>query len=339
MNPSVSVIIVNYNGQHFLRECLPSLNAQSYRDFEACVVDNGSTDCSLHLIESNFPWVHVITSRRNLGFCGGNNLAIRETKSEFVALLNNDTVVEPSWLEELVQMMRRNPEVGICASRVLYLAQPEIIYAAGDSYAIWGAALKRGSEEGAAGNFGEPTEVFSACACAALYRRSMLDEIGLFDEEFFSHCEDVDLGFRARLAGYTCVYVPSAIVYHHGGGTAGVQNPRVEFLSSRNSEYVFFKNMPGALLFRYLPVHVAYVGWSIMRRTTTGLAAAHLKGKFAFLATLGRTIRRRASVQQMRKIRPDALVRVMDRELFRKLTLKANDRQVPAPRTFRSVNR
>jgi GT2 family glycosyltransferase len=338
MEPLVSVIIVNYNGRHFLRDCLPSLRGQSFRDFQTYVVDNGSTDGSLQLLETDFPWVRTVAANRNLGFCGGNNLAMREARSEFIALLNNDTVVEPNWLEELVHVMQANPGIGICASRILYLAQPEVLYAVGDTYAVWGAALKRGGGERATGSFEQPSEVFSACACAALYRRNMLDQIGLFDEDFFSHCEDVDLGFRARLAGYTCVYVPKAVVYHHGGGTAGVNNPRVEFLSSRNLEYLFFKNMPGSLLLRYLPMHLAYVVWSIIRRAGKGLALAHLKGKIAFLATLPRTIRKRADIQRMRRIPPRHLVRAMDRDLFRKFVLKLNGRPDPC-RDLRSTDR
>src|SRR2546427_3232710 len=209
---SANVIIVNHNGRHFLGDCLTSLGAQSFRNFEAWVVDNGSQDGSVRFIRDNFPWVRLISLERNVGFCAGNNLAIRETTGELVVLLNNDTAVRSNWLEELVRATLANPEVGICASRILYLAKPHALYAVGDGYTAWGTAFRRGDGELEDGRYEEAAAVFSACACAALYRRSMLDEIGLFDEDLFSNYEDVDLGFRARLAGYSCLYVPKAVV-------------------------------------------------------------------------------------------------------------------------------
>ena len=336
MQASVDVIIVNYNGRHFLQDCLPSLGAQTFRDFETFVVDNGSTDDSVQFVRVNFPWVRVIALEQNLGFSGGNNFAIKKTTGEFIALLNNDTVVEPSWLEELMQAMRARPDAGICASRILYIAQPGILYAAGDSYTAYGSAFRRGDKEPIAGRFEQAGEVFSACACAALYRRSMLEEVGLFDEDFFSNCEDVDIGFRARLAGYVCLYWPQAIVYHHGSGTTGIGNARVEFLTSRNFEYVFFKNVPLPLLLRYLPFHVLHAVWTLLKRSRAGLGVPYLKGKIAFLANLRSTLRKRAVVQKMRRMPAGQLLMAMDSGVFPKFIFKF---KLLWPRSRRTVKR
>ena len=319
---SANVIIVNHNGRHFLGDCLTSLGAQSFRNFEAWVVDNGSQDGSVRFIQDNFPWVRLISLERNVGFCAGNNLAIRETSGELVVLLNNDTVARSDWLGQLVEAALNNPEVGICASRILYLARPHVLYAAGDSYTAWGTAFSRGGGEPADGRFEEAAAVFSACACAALYRRGMLEKIGLFDEDLFFNCEDVDLGFRARLAGHTCLYVPKAVVYHHGSGTAGGANAWVELLASRNSECVFFKNMPTVLLLRYLPFHIAQIGWNVLKKSGSGLAIPYLKGKVAFLRSMGSLMRKRAAVQRSRRISAQELLATMDTAFFSRAVLK-----------------
>ena len=289
-SPRVSVIILNYNGRHFLKDCLGSLAHQTFSDFEVLLADNGSTDGSVEFVRQEFPWVRALQLDRNYGFCGGNNRAVEQSKGEFVVLLNNDTKVDLNWLGELLKPALDHPDVGACASRILFIDRPEIIYAAGDSYAAFGVGLQRGHGWPAAGRFVQPEEVFSACACAALYRRAMLDEIGLLDEDFFCNYEDTDLGFRARLAGYRCLYVPRAIVYHHGGATVGIRNPRVEFRSSRNSEFVYFKNMPAALLLPYLPFHLLYDGWFLASALKHGLAFPFFKGKVAFLANLPRIL-------------------------------------------------
>ena len=317
--PCASVIILNYNGRHLLNDCLGSLGAQSFSDFEACVVDNGSADGSVEFIQNAFPWVRVFALDRNLGFCAGNNVAIKATGSEFVALLNNDTRVEPTWLEELVQAMRSHPEAGICASRILFMARPDTLYAAGDGYTVLGLPFMRGYRMPAARRFEEPGEVFSACACAALYRRGMLEEIGLLDEDLFMCAEDVDLGFRARLAGYTCHYAPKAVVYHIGGASQGVRNPRTEFLTSRNYEFVFFKNMPISLLLKYLPWHVLHIAWSLAKSWRDGLALPYLKGKLAFLAGLSKVMRKRAAVQRTRRVSVWQLTATMETDIVAKL--------------------
>jgi GT2 family glycosyltransferase len=297
------------------------LGAQSFRDFETWLVDNGSSDASLRLVGDLFPWVQVIALEHNMGFCKGNNVAIRRSLGDLVVLLNNDTLVDSQWLQELQRAAVERPAVSIFASRILQLRQPELLYSAGDSYAAYGLGYRRG-EGSPADRYEAFEEVFSGCGCAVLYRRSMLDQIGLFDEDFFSNFEDVDLAFRARLAGHRCMYVPRSKVYHYGSGTAGVANPNVVYLTSRNCEYVFFKNMPTRLLLRYLPAHLAMISGSLFRQRTPGTARAYLGGKLAFLAALPRLMRKRMQIQRMRVACPEQLERMMDRGGFSTLLKK-----------------
>lgn len=311
----VSVIIVNYNGRRFLRDCLGSLETQRYRHFEAVFVDNGSTDGSVEYVRSAFPRVRVIALDRNLGFCKANNIAIRETRGEAVVLLNNDTTVAPTWLQELLSAAACRSDVGIFASRILQMRQPDALYAAGDCYWAYGLAYRRGEGLPAAGRYDQPEEVFSACACAALYRRSVLDQIGLFDEDFVTGCEDVDLSFRARIAGHKVLYVPAAVVCHFGSATSGIGNPRVEFLTSRNFEYVFFKNMPLALLLRFLPGHLLQVAASLVRRMRAGLGLPYLRGKAAFLVDLRKVLIKRRAIQRARQVPIQGLTLTMNTNL------------------------
>jgi GT2 family glycosyltransferase len=311
----VSVIVVNYNGLRFLPDCLGSLEAQRYRNFEVVFVDNGSTDGSVEYVRTAFPWVRVITLDRNLGFCKANNIAIRETGGEAVVLLNNDTTVAPTWLEELLSAAASRSDIGIFASRILQMRQPDVLYAAGDCYWAYGHACRRGEGLPAAGRYDQPEEVFAACACAALYRRSMLDRIGLFDEDFVTGCEDVDLSFRARIAGYKVLYVPAAIVCHFGSATQGTENPRVEFLTSRNFEYVFFKNMPLALLLKFLPGHILQVAADLVARTKAGLGLPYLRGKAAFIINLRKVLRKRRAIQKTRRVPLSELTMMMNTKL------------------------
>jgi GT2 family glycosyltransferase len=325
----VSIIVLNYNGRHFLEKCLGSLETQTYRNFETWLVDNGSSDHSVEFVRRSFAWVRIMPLEHNLGFCAGNNAAILASRGKYVALLNNDTIVDPAWLEELVKAIETDPKAGICASRILSLHEPSVLYAAGDCYSVSGVAYRRGERMRAAGHFEQSEEVFTACACAALYRRNMLEEIGLFDEDFFSNCEDVDLGFRARLAGYTCLYVPKSVVYHVGSGTAGVRNPRVEFLSSRNSEHVFFKNMPFVLILRYLPLHLLQICWAFFRRLREGLLWPYMKGKIIFLADFRRVLAKRRMVQSHRKASLSQLTSLMDKRPLARFIQKVFARPIP----------
>jgi len=254
--PLVSVIVVNYNGLRFLPKCLDSLLAQSYKNAEIILVDNCSADGSASFVKANYPSVRLIENEANLGFALANNIGIRSSSGEMIATLNNDTEVTPQWLGSLVDAARHNDGVGMCASKMLFMKSPGIIDSTGICISRSGACWDRGMFEPDRGQY-PSDEVFGPCAGAALYRKKMLDGIGLFDENFFAYMEDVDLAFRGRLAGWKCLYVPEAVVYHFHGGTAGYESEFTIYYGNRNIIWNVMKNYPLPLLLASLPFIIA----------------------------------------------------------------------------------
>ena len=303
MSPSVTVVIPNWNGAHLLPDCLGSLSRQTYRDFETIVVDNASTDASRELIRVQFPEVRVLTLPKNVFFAGAVNAGIRASVSEFVALLNNDTEAEPDWLAALVQALREHPSAGLAASKMLLYDRRDVLNSAGDLYRTDGTPGNRGVWEIDRGQYDGARLVFGACGGAALYRRAMLDDIGLFDEDFVGYCEDVDLNFRAQLAGYQCVFVPEARIYHRLSATGG--GPIASFLCGRNFISVIVKDVPGPLLRRYLPRIIAAqlrLGWQSLRHVREPAARARLRGQLAALPALPAMLRKRRRIQAGRRV-------------------------------------
>jgi len=247
MTISVSVIVANWNGRHHLARCLPSLRAQTYHDFEVVVVDNGSTDDSVTWLAQEYPDVRVLWNPRNLGFAVANNQAIRATESPYLVTLNNDTVAAKEWLAELVAAVESDAAVGMVASQMLLVHAPGVIDSAGIEVDWTGTAWQRRRGE-SADEARDPEEVFGPCAGAALYRRTMLQEIGLFDECFFAYYEDVDLAWRAQNAGWRCLYVPRARVDHVHSATGGQDLSRKRYLIGRNKVWTMIKNYPAARL-------------------------------------------------------------------------------------------
>ncbi|MBI5074866.1 MAG: glycosyltransferase family 2 protein [Nitrospirae bacterium] len=248
---TVSLIIVNYNGLHLLKECLASLRLQTFRDFEIIVVDNASRDGSAEYIAANFPEVKLVVLPRNIGFGGANNEGLKQAEGEFIALLNNDAEADRDWLRKLADAIAGNPAVGICASKMLVYGT-QIIDSAGDGFATNLKGFKRG-EGLSADQYSQEEFVFGACAGAALYRKKMLDEIGFFDESFFLLHEDTDLNLRAQLAGWKVLYVPSALVHHKVRSSIGTMSDLAVYYTLRNSELVRLKNVPACLFFRCSP--------------------------------------------------------------------------------------
>jgi GT2 family glycosyltransferase len=298
--PTCSVIVVNWNGRHHLDTCLGALRRQSFSDFEVILVDNGSTDGSTDHVREHHDWVNVVALPENRGFCGGSNEGIRRARGKYLALLNNDTEADPDWLRELVSGLERQ-EVGFCASQILFYDARTKIDSAGDEFAINGVAHKRGHLEDSSG-YSEPTEVFGACAAAAIYRRSMLDDIGILDEDFFLIFEDVDLSFRARSAGYRCVYVPTARVYHKTNASIGTYSHTYVYHGQRNLELVYLKNMPLPLLLKYLPVHLLYNLLALAFFAGHGRLWSFLQAKGSALRHLPSTLRKRRAIQSQRAI-------------------------------------
>ncbi|KUL03005.1 MAG: Glycosyl transferase, family 2 [Methanoculleus marisnigri] len=246
----ISVVIPNYNGRRYLDRCLSSLSAQTFKDFEVILVDNGSDDGSSEYVERAFPEVRVVRNKKNLGFAGGVNTGIRLAGGEYILTLNNDTIADRDLLRSFAEAMDSDERVGMCASKMLFCDGR--INSTGICLSRSGAAWDRGMGEDA-GKYEEADEVFGPSAGAALYRMGMLDEIGLFDEDFFMYMEDVDLAFRGRLAGWRCLYVPNARVHHVHGGTSGFGSDPSVYYGNRNILWYPIKNFPTWLLISSLP--------------------------------------------------------------------------------------
>ena len=242
----ISVIIVNWNRRELLRASLASLRLQKGAGFEVIVVDNGSTDGSADLAEREFG-CRVIRNPDNRGFCAANNQGIAAARGDFVALLNNDAEAEPGWLAALRAVFDERPEIGMAASKVLVYEDPQRIDKAG--HLIYPDGQNRGRGTGAIdrGQFDSLEECLWPDGCAAMYRKRMLDQIGGFDEDFFAYADDAELGLRARIAGWRCLYVPDAVVRHHRGATLGLGSARRLELIERNRVLLAAKLFPWSL--------------------------------------------------------------------------------------------
>jgi GT2 family glycosyltransferase len=312
--PRVSVVIPNWNGERFLRLCLGSLREQSFEDFETIVVDNGSTDSSIAFVKEHFPEVEVLALGENRGTAAAFNAGIEASETEYILLLNNDTEQDPGWLEALVRAAEDRPETGLFASKLVDFNDRRVLDGAGDAMRLSGLPYRLGHGERDGVRFDRPGYVFGACAAAALYRKSMLDEVGLFDEDFVSYCEDGDLSFRAQLAGYRCFYVPGAVVYHMGSAsTGGKRSPTATRLGSRNSFSLLVKNLPLSTVPHVLPFFVAGQLGRLITAATTGTLRAHLEGLVGAWHHLPLMLEKRAGIQKRKKL-SDAEVRRLLRD-------------------------
>jgi len=240
--PLVSVVVVNYNGRHLLEDCFRSLEQQTYRNYEIILVDNGSNDDSISFMKENFPDVRIVQLSANTGFAGGTNTGILISNGDYILTLNNDTIADADLLEKIVRPMQSDARVGMCGAKMVLPGGR--INSTGICISRSGAAWDRGMGEQDHGQYDMAEEIFCPSAGAALYRRSMLDEIGLFDEDFFLFMEDVDLAFRAQYAGWKCMYVPTARVVHIHGGTAGAGSDIAVYYGNRNIIWNITKNFP-----------------------------------------------------------------------------------------------
>jgi len=296
------VVIPNWNGERFLSTCLGSLRRQPFEDFETVLVDNGSTDGSVAFVRCNFPEVRVLPLHENRGFSVAVNVGIRASRAEYVALLNNDTEVDPGWLEALVEAAEAHPEAGFFASKMVNFNDRRVLDGAGDLLRRSGLPYRLGHGEPDRGQYDEATFIFGACAGAALYRRSMLEDIGPFDEDFFANCEDGDLSFRAQLAGYRCLYVPRSVVYHMGSATFGKRSATATRLGTRNSLCMLLKNLPTPLVPGFLPYVMAGQLSRLVVTASTSTLEAHLEGLAGALRLLPLMLRKRREIQKRRQV-------------------------------------
>ncbi len=285
MNPGlVSIVVLNWNGKDVIFECLDSLLQQTYRPFEIVLVDNGSTDGSLEMIRERYgASLVIVASKTNVGFAEGCNVGIRASKGEFIALVNSDATMEPSWLAEMVKGIQE-PSVGMCASKIYYYGKKGLIENTGQTITRDALGRTRGRLEKDEGQYDSVTEVFCPSGCAGLYRRDMMEKIGLFDGLFFAYADDIDVGLRGRLLGYQCHYIPTAVAYHKLSASFGLLSSFKAYLVERNRLWVLIKCFPMRHLLQapwYTLTRYFYHFYGIFHRQ--GPAAQFLK-KSSFLS-------------------------------------------------------
>lgn len=321
----VSVILINWNGKKLISECLDGLRQQIFKDFIIIVVDNGSDDGSVEWIKKQYPEVNIISLDFNSGFCIGNNLALAKMETEYAALLNNDAVAFPDWLSEMLTALDKNPEAGFAASKILFYDSPEIIDRAGDSFTVAGVGKFRGRGCPAV-KYSCPQWVFGASGAAAVYRVRMLREIGFFDEDFFLIHEDVDLSFRAQLAGYKCLYVPTAKVLHKVSNSIGKDSDVSVYYGHRNLEWVFLKNMPSKLIPLSLFFHILYNTSAFLYFLLRGKGKSFLKAKIDALKNTSKFLNKRKQVQKTKRVGDMYIWSLMDFEwiVSRKISSSGN---------------
>jgi GT2 family glycosyltransferase len=317
-------VVININRRDLLRACLDSLTRQTDVCFETIVVDNGSSDESAEMAEREFG-VRVIRNRENRGFCAANNQAIAASRGDFIALLNNDAEADPGWLAALHAACNRRPEVGMAASKILVWEDPGRIDKVG--HVIWPDGQNRGRGSGARdrGQYDREEDVLWPDGCACMYRRAMLDQIGGFDEDFFAYGDDAELGLRARIAGWTCIYTPAAVVRHHRGSTLGKNSARRLVLIERNRVLLALKLFPWSLLWLnpfYAVLRMAAGLWSALQgdgdtayfpglRGKLTMALALLRGDLEALRMTPRMLRKRAAVGRLRRLSPGEVRRLI----------------------------
>jgi len=298
-----SVIIPHWNGKHFLQPCLDALAAQTYAPLEVIVVDNASSDGSQQYIKDHYPDVTLIELPENRGFTGACNAGMEAANGDFISLLNNDTEVHPDWARAVVEAFDHHPDAGMVASKMLLFDKRDHIHTAGDLFTTDGQALNRGVWEKDSGQFDEEAYVFSACGGSSVYRRELLDEVGLLDDDYFFLLEDVDLGWRAQLAGWRALYTPHAIVYHHLSATGG--GITASFYAGRNGIYLLVKNVPLAIWRLYggqMLRRQFKEAWDALKAWRGAAARARLRGMLVGVLHIPKLLHKRRQIQRQRKL-------------------------------------
>lgn len=310
--PFASVIVPNYNGVHHLPVVLAALRSQRFADFEVIVVDDASSDDSVALLESSYPDVRLIVNRHNAGFVQACNTGAAAARGRLIVLLNSDTEPEPAWLEELVKAFVAHPHAAMVTSKLLLFDRRDTLHTTGDMLGVDGIPRNRGVWERDRGQYDAATQVFSGCGGATAYRREVWEALGGFDETFWMYLEDVDFGFRARLAGWEAVFAPEARVYHHLSASGGAL--LASYYVGRNTLWLIAKNMPRTLLRRNAFAIVAgqlAVTLDALRNWRGAAARARLRGQVDGLLGLPRQLQKRRAIQPRRQIEDDELASLL----------------------------
>ncbi len=312
---SIAVVLINWNGKADSLACLKALQGQTL-DHLIIVVDNGSSDGFVDIVKSNFPEVVLVENSKNLGFAGGANSGIRHAMGlgmQNVALINNDALPDRNWLEHLVHALKTSPNVGIVAS---LLVKPDgTIDSAGQAHSRWGLSYPVGRDMTPKGDLLAPRQVFAASGGAMLARVALLKQIGLFDEDFFAYYEDIDLCYRAQLAGWKIAYAPDSKVVHKLGQTSGKLAGFTDYQTVKNLPWLFWKNTPTRLLPatipRFLAVYVLTLGSMVLQAKFLPV----LKGLLVSTALMPKKIVERLTIQRNRKVEPGYISSILDDDL------------------------
>lgn len=315
---AVCVVIVNYNGGTMLAECVQSVLACK-APVTVYISDNGSEDGSIAHLQAalgNDSRVNIIRNGRNLGFAKGNNVVFPLCRSDHILCLNPDAILAEGCLENLLRAAAEHEDFACFAARMIQSGQRDVLDGAGDAYHVSGLVWRRGHGSRVDQNdYSTATEVFSACAAAALYRRQALQAVGGFDEDFFCYLEDVDLGFRLRLAGHRCLYVPEAVVHHVGSATTGRDSDFTTYHIHRNLVWTYVKNMPGLLFWIYLPQHILLNTYSLASFAAKHRLRVILNAKLDALRGLPRVWRKRRETQSRRVASLSEIWNALDKRL------------------------
>ena len=276
----VTVVIPNYNGIGYLKDCLDTLREQSCKRYSTILVDNGSEDGSVAFVQAEYPWVEILALDKNYGFCRAVNEGSRAARTPYVFLLNNDTKLHGDCIEEMLIMMKQHPRCFSCSARMIKMNEPEKLDDGGDYYCALGWAYALGKDRPWK-NYLKPRRIFAACGGASMYRRNVFERIGYFDETHFAYLEDIDVGYRARIYGYENWYCPKAVVWHAGSATSGSRYNEFKIkYSSRNNIYLIYKNMPFWQIILNFPLLLAgfLIKWGFFIRK--GFGKEYFRGIF-----------------------------------------------------------
>jgi GT2 family glycosyltransferase len=314
--PTITVIIVNYNSGDLLYRCLTHLMQQTLMPQSIYVMDNGSRDSSFRMAQE-ISGIHFVELETNLGFAAANNLAIKDCNSDYIALLNPDAFPENTWLEKLISAANAYSDSAAFGSRQMTVGLHDILDGVGDCFHISGRVWRQGRGTLYRNPSGKPSEIFSPCAAAALYRRETLIEVGGFDEDYFCYVEDVDLGFRLRLAGHKALYVPDAVVYHVGSATTGGQHSDFSiYHGHRNLMWTYIKNMPGILFWLFLPFHILLTLISVVYFSLQGKGKPIARAKLDAIRGIPKMWQKRKIIQQNRKASISEIWQALDKRVF-----------------------
>jgi hypothetical protein len=299
---SISIVIPNYNGAACLEVCLRSLVRQTHPPAEILVVDNASQDHSVEMVRGVAPQAKILVQQCNSGFAAAANRGIQAAGGQWVAVLNNDTEAEADWLAECSAAIARHPDASFLACRVLDFKLRDRIYSAGDCFLRTGIGYRRGQERLDCDEYRSEIPIFSACGCAALYRKAALEEAGGYDEHFFAYLEDVELGLRLQAAGACGYYVPAAKVYHLGGATSGGEfAPLAVRLRTRNAILVLLRSVPGSVLRRCWPMVLAGQASWLGRVAAHARLLSYLRGLAGVIPLAPAMLRQRRGMRRLWK--------------------------------------